>query len=224
MPVAAAPSRERSVPMAIRPLEVVHAIPTWSSDRLSATTVPSPRRHAHAWSGVVRDSYRPVSRSGDRRRSATMSRTNRRTDPGSWRWSATLHVDGIPHAQPGGRPGRREAPMRSARPRQWGPFRIAAPVRRPEPQTDGVEDVFVGEVDVGQADLVALVEHGRAPQGQEHEQGQAHLVGIPIRPSGWPAARRRGSTLSTRATTPRGGAPPSSPRWHAVRRLRTVTR
>ncbi len=111
------------------------------------------------------------------------SRTRCSTDPGSWCWPATC-TGASASASHGTTPGAREPGVGPAVPGHGGALGVAALVVGPEAQPHRVQELVLGDVAVGQPDLVALVEHGRAPQGEEHEQRQADLGGVAAAPPG----------------------------------------
>ncbi len=131
------------------------------------------------------------------------SRTKCSTDPGSARWSATF-TGASASGSHGVAPAEVKPSVGPAVPLHGCALGVAARVVGPEAEPHGVEQLVLLEHAVGQPDLVALVEHGRAPQGEEHEQRQAHLGRGRPRTTGWPGATRRGSSPSTPAT-PRAG-------------------
>ena len=117
------------------------------------------------------------------------------TESGSWRWSATLHAATSPNGSHGSTPASRVAGAGLAGPLHRRALAVAAHARAVE-HADRVEHAVVGDVGVGHADLVAVVEERRAAQpmsitiaarvlagsSSHHRVGEAVVVVVAARP------------------------------------------
>ena len=61
---------------------------------------------------------------------------------------------------------------------------VAAGVVGPVPDTQWVAQVLLGQGDIAQSDLVALVEHRRAPEAEQHQEGDPGALRVVAGPAG----------------------------------------
>ena len=162
-PSKAAPSRARSVPMA-----TVAVTPSGPGARGPRRPCALPRRYSHAPAGAP--AARTARRERPPQRDQVADEVQRRP-----RVLALLgHVVGAAR-----QPGRSRPP--TVRPRHRRPAGIAA----------ARVVAHVGDLHVEQAELVAVIEERRAPQGEQHQHAQRARAGSPCaqrvasRPASW---------------------------------------
>ncbi len=90
----------------------------------------------------------------------------------------------IPQGEPGRDPGVGEPSAGGTAPGHRRASGVATFVVGKVADAERITHVLMGHLRIAEADLVALVEHRRAAQAQQHEQGQPDLARVVAGPAG----------------------------------------